>query len=106
MREGVSGRRPFHVEARVVLPDHMHCERPRPGSVRIFWTSARDQGGIACTGEHAKLSGNSPWFDLVSDGYAAISLPVAGLIKVDGALYGTTEGGGARGNGAVFVLTS
>ncbi len=37
----------------------------------------------------------------VSDGQA----PDAGLIKVDGKLYGTTEVGGANGDGTVFSIT-
>lgn len=33
------------------------------------------------------------------------SLPAAGLVDVKGTLYGTTEHGGAAGNGTVFALT-
>jgi uncharacterized repeat protein (TIGR03803 family) len=36
-----------------------------------------------------------------SDGYG----PFAGLINLNGVLYGTTEGGGASGNGTVFTIT-
>jgi len=32
-------------------------------------------------------------------------MPTAGLINVEGTLYGTTDGGGAKGDGTVFTIT-
>ena len=43
---------------------------------------------------------------LHSFGYGADgAIPLAGLIDMNGTLYGTTSAGGTNGNGTVFALT-
>ncbi len=40
-------RRPFHIDAWVVLPDHMHCQWTLPeGDADFFRAYARHQGGL------------------------------------------------------------
>ena len=74
-----------------------------------LYGTTRDGGGSSCGS-----NGCGTVFSVTTGGkeqvlYAFTSFdgawPVAGLINVDGTLYGTTLGGGEIGNGTVFALT-